>query len=227
MESLTERILFEDNHLIIVNKLPGEIVQGDKTGDKSLLDDVKEYIAQRSGKQGNVFAGLVHRIDRPVSGAIVFARTSKSLSRMTQMVKDRSFYKTYWAIVRQAPPQQEETLVHYLVKNEKQNKSYVCSDSAPGARQASLKYTLISSSKSFHLLEIELYTGRHHQIRAQLAAVGCPIAGDLKYGSERSNPDGSICLHARKVSFEHPVRREMLEIIAPVSNEMPWKLFVL
>ncbi|MBS4056703.1 MAG: RNA pseudouridine synthase [Bacteroidales bacterium] len=226
MTPLNARILFEDNHLIVVNKLPSEIVQGDKTGDKCLLDAVKEYIQQSTGKPGNVFAGLVHRIDRPVSGAVIFARTSKALSRMTAMMKSRDFSKTYLALVKTLPAELQAELAHFLAKNEKQNKSYVCSETVAGAKLARLSYRHRASSTSFHLIEIDLLTGRHHQIRAQMAAVGCPIAGDLKYGADRSNSDGSICLHAWKLAFEHPVRKTTVEIIAPLPDKMPWNLFV-
>ncbi len=222
---VSERILFEDNHLIVVNKLPSEIVQGDKTGDTSLIDDVKAYLKFAYNKPGNVFAGLVHRIDRPVSGAVVLAKTSKALSRMTMMVKDRDFAKTYLAIVKNRPKDESGTLEHYLKKNETMNKSFVTSANTSGAKLARLNYRLISSSNSFHLIEIELLTGRHHQIRAQLSAIGCPIKGDLKYGSERSNPDASICLHAWKLAFEHPVQKTPVDISATLPETAPWNFF--
>lgn len=227
MESnnISDRILFEDNHLIIVNKLPSEIVQGDKTGDICLLDKVKQYIKIKYNKPGEVYAGLVHRIDRPVSGAVVFAKTSKALSRMTVMVKERDFSKKYLAIVKNKPPKDTDKLSHYLVKNEQQNKSYVTTADKKGAKLAELNYNVISKSDSFYLIEIELLTGRHHQIRAQMAAIGCPIQGDLKYGFPRSKPDGSISLHAYKVAFEHPVKKIEIEVVAPFPQTMPWTLF--
>jgi 23S rRNA pseudouridine1911/1915/1917 synthase len=225
LPSVAQRILFEDNHILIVNKLPSEIVQGDKTGDVSLLDDVKEYIRITYNKPGNVFAGLVHRIDRPVSGAVVFAKTSKALSRLTVMIKERDFAKNYLAIVKNRPKNESGTLEHYLVKNETKNKSFVVSSSSPGAKLAKLNYRLLASSDNFHLIEVELLTGRHHQIRAQLSAIGCPIKGDLKYGYDRSNTDGSICLHAWKVSFVHPVKDEPVEVSAPLPKGIPWQFF--
>jgi 23S rRNA pseudouridine1911/1915/1917 synthase len=225
MPDIAQRILFEDNHVLVVNKLPSEIVQGDKTGDVSLLDDVKSYIKIKYQKPGEVFAGLVHRIDRPVSGAVVFAKTSKALSRLTIMVKDRDFAKNYLAIVKNRPRLDEETLENFLLKNEDKNKSFVVRPDQKGAKLARLNYRLIASSDNFHLLEIELFTGRHHQIRAQLSAIGCPIKGDLKYGFDRSNEDGSICLHAWKISFEHPVKKEMIHIQAPVPKGNTWKFF--
>jgi 23S rRNA pseudouridine1911/1915/1917 synthase len=225
MSDIAQRILFEDNHILIVNKLPSEIVQGDKTGDVSLLDDVKSYIKVKYNKPGEVFAGLVHRIDRPVSGAVVFAKTSKALSRLTVMIKDRDFAKNYLAIVKIRPKMDEAQLENYLLKNEEKNKSFIVRSDQKGAKLARLNYRLIASSDNFHLLEIELLTGRHHQIRAQLSAIGCPIKGDLKYGYDRSNDDGSICLHAWKISFEHPVKKEMIRIQAPAPKGVPWKFF--
>lgn len=225
MNPIAPRILFEDNHLIILNKLPSELVQGDKTGDKSLLESVRDYIRSTYDKQGNVFTGLVHRIDRPVSGAVVFAKTGKALARMNELVKVRDFDKTYLAIVRQKPPKTSEELTHYLVKNEKQNKSYVSLPILNAAKEARLTYKLIGQSDRFFLLEIALFTGRHHQIRAQLSAIGCPIRGDLKYGYDRPNPDGSISLHARRLVFIHPVKKTLIDILAPLPAEMPWNLF--
>ncbi len=225
MNPIAPRILFEDNHLIILNKLPSELVQGDKTGDESLLELVREYIRSTYNKPGNVFTGLVHRIDRPVSGAVVFAKTGKALARMNELVKVRDFDKTYLAIVRQKPPKTSEELTHYLVKNEKQNKSYVSLPTVNAAKEARLAYKLIGQSDRFLLLEIALFTGRHHQIRAQLSAIGCPIRGDLKYGYDRPNPDGSISLHARRLVFIHPVKKTLIDILAPLPAEMPWNLF--
>lgn len=222
---IKDRILYEDNHLIIVNKLPGEIVQGDKTGDVCLLDDVKEYIKEKYDKPGNVFAGLVHRIDRPVGGAVIFAKTSKALSRMTQKIQSREFSKTYLAIVKNKPPKDADELSNYMVKNESQNKSYIVGSNAKGAKLAQLKYRVIGSSDSYYLLEIELITGRHHQIRAQLAHMGCPIKGDLKYGFPRSNPDASISLHAYKLKFEHPTLKIPIEVVAPKPEGTPWEFF--
>ena len=226
MSSIADRILYEDNHLIVVNKLPSEIVQGDKTGDVCLLDDVKQYIKEKYDKPGNVFAGLVHRIDRPVSGAVVFAKTSKALSRMTVKVKDRDFRKTYLALVKNHPPKQADVLEDYLVKNEKQNKSYVVPEGTKEAKLARLSYRVIGKSESFYLLEIELFTGRHHQIRCQLSHIGCPIRGDLKYGYPRSNPDASISLHAYRIAFEHPVTKAQIEVTAPLPDMSPWTAFV-
>lgn len=222
---LEERILFEDNHLLIVNKLPSEIVQGDKTGDVCLLDDVKSYIKETYNKPGNVYAGLVHRIDRPVSGAVIFAKTSKALSRMTIKIKEREFSKTYLAVVKNRPPKDADELSDYMIKNESQNKSYIVKSNTKGAKLAQLRYRVIGSSDSYYLLEVELITGRHHQIRAQLANMGCPIKGDLKYGFPRSNPDASISLHAYKLNFEHPTLKTMIEVKAPKPSGMPWDAF--
>ncbi len=222
---LEDRILYEDNHLIVVNKLPSEIVQGDKTGDVCLLDDVKSYIKETYNKPGNVYAGLVHRIDRPVSGAVIFAKTSKALSRMTLKIKEREFKKTYLAVVKNRPPQDAGELSDYMVKNESQNKSYIVSSSTKGAKLAQLRYRVIGSSESFYLLEVELITGRHHQIRAQLAHMGCPIKGDLKYGFPRSNSDASISLHAHKLEFEHPTTKNIVKIKAPKPTGNPWDCF--
>ncbi len=225
MSDISDRILYEDNHLIVVNKLPSEIVQADKTGDVCLLDDVKEYIKEKYNKPGNVYAGLVHRIDRPVSGAVIFAKTSKALSRMTVMVKDRDFQKTYLAIVKNHPPKEADVLEDYLVKNEKMNKSFVTTPDNKEAKLARLSYRVIGKSDNYYLLEIELFTGRHHQIRAQLAHIGCPIRGDLKYGYPRSNRDASICLHAYRVAFEHPVQKTHVDVVAPLPDTLLWSCF--
>ena len=222
---IEDRILYEDNHLIIINKEPSEIVQGDKTGDVCLLDDVKAYIKVKCNKPGDVFLGLVHRIDRPVSGAVIFARTSKALSRMTVKIKNREFSKTYVAIVKNKPQKESDELEDFIIKNEAQNKSYIVSPETKGAKVAKLRYRVIGHSENFYLLEIELITGRHHQIRCQLAHIGCPIKGDLKYGYPRSNPDGSICLHAKNVSFEHPTLKTQINISAPLPKGMPWDAF--
>lgn len=226
MIPLGSRILFEDNHLLIINKLPSEIVQGDKTGDPSLLEAVKEYIGEKYRKPGNVFAGLIHRIDRPVSGAVAYARTSKALSRMTNMLRERNFDKRYLAVVRNRPPHEKAELKHFLLKNEAQNKSYVAKANQPGAKEARLTYTLLAQSESFYLLEINLHTGRHHQIRCQLAALNCPVLGDLKYGDKRSLPDASIALHAALLGFKHPVGgRQILIKALPDFNSRHWAIF--
>lgn len=224
MNSLPE-ILFEDNHLLIVNKRPGDIVQGDKTGDIPLTAHLKSYLKEKYNKPGEVFLGLVHRLDRPVSGAVIFARTSKSLTRLTTMVKEHEITKTYWAIVDKLPEPTEGKLINYLKKNESQNKSYVVNEGANGSKQAELNYKLLASGKTFHLLEIALITGRHHQIRVQLAAIGCHIKGDLKYGAKRSNPDGSISLHARYLEFIHPVSKLAVKITAPLPTSVEWGFF--
>ena len=218
-------ILYEDNHIIIVNKRPSDIVQGDKTGDVPLSEIVKSYIKEKYNKPGDVFLGVVHRIDRPVSGAVIFARTSKALARLNNMIREREIKKTYWAITSQIPDPEKGQLTHYLVKNEKKNISHASEKPGQGRLKAELIYKYISSSDRYHLLELELLTGRHHQIRVQLAAIGCPIKGDLKYGAKRSNKNASISLHARSVSFIHPVKKEMLEVIAPVSDDPLWKHF--
>jgi 23S rRNA pseudouridine1911/1915/1917 synthase len=222
---LEENILFEDNHIIIINKLPSQIVQGDKTGDKPLSDLVKEYIKVKYNKAGEVFLGVVHRLDRPVSGAVIFARTSKSLTRLNALIKNREIHKTYWAVVKNKPPKETDTLVNFLRRDEARNKSFITGDKANNSQMASLTYTLIASSDNYYLLEIDLQTGRHHQIRAQLAGIGCPIKGDLKYGFDRSNSDGSIHLHARKLTFTHPVTLKPLSIIAFPPNDPIWNYF--
>lgn len=214
-KDLDSRILYEDNHIIIVNKLGGEIVQGDKTGDIPLADRVKAYIKKKYLKPGEVFLGVVHRIDRPVSGAVIFARTSKALTRLNYMLKDHKITKIYWAVVKNYPPAEEATLVHYVRRNEKQNKTYVFDEPHKNSSEARLTYKLLGESDKYFLLQVELHTGRHHQIRAQLAHIGCPIKGDLKYGSERSNPGGFIHLHSIKTEFIHPVKQEKISIIAP------------
>lgn len=217
-------VLYEDNHIIIVNKSTSEIVQGDKTGDKPLSEIVKEYLKEKYNKPGNVFCGVTHRLDRPVSGIVVFAKTSKALSRMNDMFKNKEVKKTYWAIVKNIPEQEEATLKHYLIKNEKQNKSYAYDTEKANSKLAILHYKLVARSEKYNLLEIDLQTGRHHQIRCQLAKIGCPIKGDLKYGSERSNPDGGISLHARHISFIHPVSKELIDITAPLPDDKLWRV---
>lgn len=216
-------VVYEDNHIIIVNKTASEIVQEDKTGDVPLSETVKQYLKEKYHKPGNVFIGVTHRLDRPVSGLVVFAKTSKALSRLNEMFKNSEVKKTYWAIVKQTPPETEGELVNYLVRNEKQNKSYAYDTERPGSKKAVLHYRLIARSDNYSLLEVDLKTGRHHQIRCQLAKMGCPIKGDLKYGFPRSNPDGSICLHARRVRFVHPVSKELIDVVAPVPSDNLWR----
>ncbi|TWP29452.1 RNA pseudouridine synthase [Apibacter muscae] len=224
---LEDQILFEDNHLLIINKKAGQIVQGDKTGDVSLVDEVKTYIKKKYNKPGNVFAGLVHRIDRPTSGIVIFAKTSKALSRLTEMLKKREIKKTYWAVIKKTEIPNKQRLIHFLKKNEKTNKAIVYKTPNIGAKEAILSYESMQTSDNYMLLEINLETGRHHQIRAQLSSIKCPIKGDLKYGFDRSNPDGSIHLLARKIEFIHPIKKEPLQIIAPVpQNDNLWKSFV-
>lgn len=225
VKALKDRILYEDNHIIIVNKLPSEIVQGDKTGDETLADLIKLYIKDKYNKPGNVFLGVVHRIDRPVSGAVIFARTSKALERLNKLLKERQLYKKYWAVVKNLPENTQGTLINYLKKNQGQNKSYVCGPEDEGAKKAELNYRVAGESDEYYLIEVELITGRHHQVRAQLAAINCPIKGDLKYGFPRSNKDGSIHLHAREISFVHPVSSEKIEIIAPAPDDKLWGFF--
>ena len=221
---MQDQIVFEDNHLLVINKKAGQLVQGDKTGDASLLDLIKNFIKKRDQKPGNVFLGLVHRIDRPTSGLVIYAKTSKALTRLTQMVKNREIKKIYWAVVAKAEIPEAQRLVNYLQKNEKTNKSTVFTRPTEGAKEAVLNYKIIKVLDNFQLLEIDLETGRHHQIRAQLSKIGAPVKGDLKYGASRSNPDGGIHLHARKLLFQHPVTKENLEIIAPVpQNDAVWK----
>lgn len=219
------KVIYEDNHIIVVSKTASEIVQGDKTGDTPLSELVKHYLKKKYNKPGNVFIGVTHRLDRPVSGLVVFAKTSKALARLNEMFKNGDVHKTYWAIVKNCPQETEATLEHYLVRNEKQNKSYAYDREKPGAKKAILHYKLIGHSENYFLLEVDLKTGRHHQIRCQLAKIGCPIKGDLKYGFPRSNPDGSICLHARRVSFIHPVSKELIELEAPLPEGNLWKGF--
>lgn len=218
-------VIYEDNHIIIVNKSCSEIVQGDKTGDTPLVDTVKEYIRQKYHKPGNVFLGVVHRLDRPVSGAVVFARTGKALARLNEMFRTKDVHKTYWAIVTRCPSKPEGELVHWLVRNERQNKSYAYDKEVPLSKQAVLDYRLIGSSDRYFLLEVELKTGRHHQIRCQLSKMGCPIKGDLKYGAPRSNPDGSISLHAKCIRFVHPVSKKEIRAEAPLPKDTLWHVF--
>ncbi|MDR0962018.1 MAG: RNA pseudouridine synthase [Mediterranea sp.] len=212
-------VVYEDNHLIVVNKTASEIVQGDKTGDTPLSETVKQYLKEKYQKPGNVFIGVTHRLDRPVSGLVIFAKTGKALARLNEMFKNGEVKKTYWAVVKNRPPQPEGELTHYLVRNEKQNKSYAYDREVPGSKKAILHYRVLRALDNYYLLEVDLKTGRHHQIRCQLSKMGCPIKGDLKYGAARSNPDGSICLHARFIRFIHPVSKEEISLEADV----PWK----
>ncbi len=218
-------VLYEDNHIIIVNKASGEIVQGDKTGDKPLSDIVKEYLKDKYNKPGNVFCGVTHRLDRPTTGVLVFAKTSKALTRLNEMFRDNKVEKTYWAITKDTPSDIEGRLVHWLKKDEKKNKSTAYDKEVKGSKKAVLDYKLISKSQNYNLLEVSLETGRHHQIRVQLSKIGCPIKGDLKYGAKRSNPDGSISLHARTITFVHPVSLKTIDITAPVPNDILWQSF--
>ncbi len=218
-------ILYEDNHIIAINKSSSDIVQGDKTGDKPLVDTVREYLKERYSKSGNVFCGVVHRLDRPVSGVVLFAKTSKALARLNEMLREHEIKKKYWAIVVKPPQEQEATLKHYLVRNERQNKSYAYTTEKKDSKLAVLHYVTIGKSERYTLLEVDLHTGRHHQIRCQLAAVGAVIKGDLKYGAPRSNPDGGISLHARSVEFVHPVRKELVVITAPLPKDKLWTAF--
>lgn len=216
-------VLYEDNHIIIVNKAPGEIVQGDKTGDKPLCDTVKEWIKEKYAKPGNVFLGVAHRLDRPVGGIVVFAKTSKALTRLNEMFRKGEVHKTYWAISRNRPEKSEDTLTHYIFTVEKNNKSYASPVAKEGAKIAKLKYKVIADGDNYHLIEVNLLTGRKHQIRVQLSAIDCPVKGDLKYGDRRSNPDGSISLLARRIQFIHPVSGNSIDITAPVPNDNLWK----
>ena len=217
-------VIYEDNHIIIVNKRSGEIVQGDKTGDTPLSDTVKLWLKEKHQKPGNVFLGVVHRLDRPVQGLVVFAKTSKALSRLNDMFRTSDVHKTYWAITKNCPRQPEGTLVNWLTRNEKQNKSYAYDSERPGAKRAELQYHIIGHNDRYTLIEVKLLTGRHHQIRCQLAHIGCPIKGDLKYGAERSNPDGSISLLSIRVQFIHPVSKEPIDITAPLPDRL-WETF--
>lgn len=218
-------VLYEDNHIIIINKRAGEIVQGDKTGDASLCDTLKNFLKEKYNKPGNVFVGLPHRLDRPVSGIVVFAKTSKALERLNEMFRNGSVRKIYWAIVKDAPEEPEKELSSWIVRNEKQNKSYAYPKEVKGSKHAVLHYRHIAGSQNYNLVEVELKTGRHHQIRCQLSSIGCPIKGDLKYGAKRSNPDGSISLHARMVEFIHPVSKQPIKITAPVPADKLWTEF--
>lgn len=216
-------VVYEDNHLLVVNKAPGEIVQGDKTGDRPLVDELKEWLKVKYNKPGNVFCGVVHRLDRPVGGLVVFAKTSKALARMNEMFRNGEVEKTYWAITRNCPPKEEDTLTHYITTTERNNKSYASTTEKKGSQKAVLKYKHIASTDRYHLLEVRLLTGRKHQIRVQLSAIGCPIRGDLKYGDKRSNPDGSISLQSHHIRFTHPVSGNVIDITAPVPQDNLWQ----
>ena len=218
-------VLYEDNHIIAVNKAAGEIVQGDKTGDKSLCDLMKQYLKEKYAKPGNVFVGLPHRLDRPVSGIVVLAKTSKALERLNTMFRDGKVKKIYWAITKTSPAKSEDDIRSWILRNEKMNKSFSYPKEVKDSKEALLHYRHISASQNYNLLEVELKTGRHHQIRCQLASIGCPIKGDLKYGAQRSNPDGSISLHARYIEFTHPVSKELIQITAPVPADKLWQSF--
>ncbi|MEE4197589.1 MAG: RluA family pseudouridine synthase [Bacteroidales bacterium] len=218
-------VLYEDNHIIALNKRVSDIVQGDKTGDEPLSEKVKSYLKKKYNKPGNVFLGVTHRLDRPVSGVVLFAKTSKALARLNEMFKQKEIVKTYWAIVKNKPPGLSQTLTHFLIKNQQKNKSFAHNTPVKDAKKASLTYQLIAEADHYFLLEVQLHTGRHHQIRSQLAKIGCPIKGDLKYGFPRSNPDGGISLHARKIEFIHPVKKEPVEIVAPTPDDSLWDYF--
>lgn len=217
------QVVYEDNHLIIVYKEAGEIVQADKTGDEPLSETVKQWIKEKYQKPGNVFLGVVHRLDRPVAGLVIFARTSKALTRLNNMFREGNIHKTYWAIVQHPPIEPEATLTDYLVRNTKQNKSYAYNRQVPTSKKSVLHYKTINASDRYTLLEVNLMTGRHHQIRCQLANMGCPIKGDLKYGAPRSNPDGSISLLSHKVEFVHPVSKETIKVVSPLPNDNLWQ----
>lgn len=220
-------VLYEDNHIIAVNKTCNEIVQGDKTGDTPLSELLKDWLKEKYRKPGNVFIGVTHRLDRPVSGVVLFAKTSKALARLNEMFRQGEIKKTYWAIVKNPPPKEEGELIHWLRRDERQNKSYASDQERPHSKQAILHYKLIARSDNYYLLEIDLKTGRHHQIRSQLSKIGCPIKGDLKYGFNRSNPDGGVSLHARSAEFVHPISKKIVKIVAPVPQDNLWKNLIL
>ena len=219
------QVVYEDNHIIIVNKESGEIVQGDKTGDRPLSDLVKDYIKEKYQKPGEVFLGVTHRLDRPVSGLVVFARTSKALTRLNKMFAEGQVHKTYWALVQGCPEKEEDLLTHWLTRNEQQNKSYAYQREVPRSKKAQLEYRVLSRGDNYSLVEVQLMTGRHHQIRCQLSAIGCPIKGDLKYGAKRSNADGSISLQSHRVEFVHPVSKQLICVEAPLPSDPLWKKF--
>ncbi len=217
------KVVYEDNHLLVVNKAPGEIVQGDKTGDTPLVETLKLWLKEKYAKPGNVFCGVVHRLDRPVGGLVIFAKTSKALSRLNEMFRNGEVNKTYWAITRNLPPKEEDTLTHYITTTERNNKSYASLTEKKGSQKAVLKYRHIASTDRYHLLEVNLLTGRKHQIRVQLSAIGCPIKGDLKYGDKRSNPDGSISLMSHRIELKHPVSGNKIDVTAPVPDDNLWR----
>lgn len=219
------KVLYEDNHIIVINKEAGEIVQGDKTGDASLCDTMKQYLKEKYAKPGNVFIGLPHRLDRPVSGIVVFAKTSKALERLNRMFSEGAVKKIYWALTKGIPNPTEAEINSWILRNEKMNKSFSYPKEVKGAKRALLHYRLAAASQNYNLIEVELKTGRHHQIRCQLSSIGCPIKGDLKYGAQRSNPDGSISLHARYIEFTHPVSKELIAITAPLPGDRLWQSF--
>jgi len=223
---MVNEILYEDNHLLIINKKPSQIIQGDKTGDKPLSDQLKDFIKERDHKPGNVFLGVVHRIDRPVSGVVIFAKTGKALTRLNNMLKKGEIHKTYWVVVKNKPYPEKGCLINFLRRDEQKNKAFAYDHPVANTQKAELTYELIGQSDQYFLLQVQLITGRHHQIRAQLAKIGCPVKGDLKYGFERSNPDGSIHLHARSVEFMHPVKHETIKVIADPPSEKLWNFFL-
>jgi len=225
-QQIKDSVVYEDNHIIVINKLPGELVQGDITGDLTLVDDVKKYLKEKYNKPGNVYLGIPHRLDRPTSGIVVYAKTEKALKRLCETFRKGDVKKIYWAITDNAPEKKEGTLVHYIMRDAKKNKSFATPIEKPGSKLAKLDYKLLAASKSFFLVEIDLLTGRHHQIRAQLAAINVHVKGDLKYGAKRSNKDGGISLHARSISFPHPVKDEMVNIVADPPKEVVWDAFM-
>ena len=226
MSAMVNEILFEDNHLLIINKKPSQIIQGDKTGDKPVSEQLKDFIKERDHKPGNVFLGVVHRIDRPVSGIVIFAKTGKALTRLNNMLKNGEIHKTYWAVVKNKPYPEKGCLINFLRRDEQKNKAFAYDHPVANTQKAELTYELIGQSDQYFLLQVQLITGRHHQIRAQLAKIGCPVKGDLKYGFDRSNPDGSIHLHARSVEFIHPVKHEMIKVVADPPSETLWNFFL-
>lgn len=226
MSAMVNEILYEDNHLLIINKKPSQIIQGDKTGDKPLSEQLKDFIKERDHKPGNVFLGVVHRIDRPVSGIVIFAKTGKALTRLNNMLKKGEIHKSYWAVVKNKPYPEKGCLINFLRRDEQKNKAFAYDHPVANTQKAELTYELIGQSDQYFLLQVQLITGRHHQIRAQLAKIGCPVKGDLKYGFDRSNPDGSIHLHARSVEFMHPVKHEMIKVIADPPSEPLWNFFL-
>ena len=225
IKNLEKQVIFEDNHLLGVNKLATQIVQGDKTGDMPLSELFKEYLKVKYQKPGNVFCGVIHRLDRPVSGVVLLAKTSKALSRMNELFREREIQKTYWAVVRGVPKELKGTLVHYLKKNEKDNRSFIVKENSSGGLRSELEYEVLKAGDNYSLVEVKPLTGRHHQIRIQLSSMGCPIAGDVKYGDKRGNDDKSICLHARQLVFTHPIQKELVTLTASIPNQKYWNIF--